>query len=515
MKKHIGWVLSLGVLLNSCDVNNELSEIKGAEETEKVALQVTNLDLSKYIAVGASFTAGFTDGALFIKGQENSFPNILAGKFAMANGGAFNQPLMSDNIGGLISGTTVVQEPRFYFNGAGPARLDKIPTTQVGVPATGAPDFHNYGIPGSKSFHLLASDYGNPAGLATNTANPYFVRMRPAASSSVIDEVVAKEPTFFTLSEVGGNDVLHYAMEGGTGEDQTGNSDVNTYGAKDITDPDTFARTYSLIVDALTSGGAKGVLTTIPYVTSLPYFTTIPYNPVPLDAATAELANQGFEEYNTGIQQAFSYLVDNALITQEKADTEIAKRTISFTEGNGNPVVILDESLTDLTAFNSKLLNYRQTTANDLILLTAKPIIGTAVVGNPTKVYGVSEPLEDRWVLTADEKSKVITATDLYNTSIRNIAQTKDLALADIKATLEQASKSGVAFDEFTMNTSLVSGGLVGLDGIHLTARGYAFMANTILKAIDAKYASNFTVATNTLAKAEDFPTNYSPTLLP
>ena len=50
MRKHIGWVLSLGVLLNSCDVNNELPEIKGPEEAEKVALQVANLDFSKYIA---------------------------------------------------------------------------------------------------------------------------------------------------------------------------------------------------------------------------------------------------------------------------------------------------------------------------------------------------------------------------------------------------------------------------------------------------------------------------------
>ena len=498
-------------------MNNELPEIKEPEEAEKVALQVTNLDFSKYIAVGGSFTAGFTDGALFIKGQENSFPNILAGKFAMANGGVFNQPLMLDNIGGLINGSDILNEPRFYFDGEAPTRQDKTPTTQVGVIAQGANDFHNYGIPGSKSFHLLAPGYGNPAGLVTNpvTANPYFVRMGPAATFSVIDEAVAKLPTFFTLSEVGGNDVLAYAIAGGAGEDQTGNPDVTTYGENDITDPDTFAQTYSLIVNALTAGGAKGVLTTIPYITSLPYFTSIPYNPLPLDAAKAEAANQGFVGYNAGIKAAFSYLVDNTSMTQEMADAEIAKRTIRFTEGEGNPVVILDEDLTDLTAINPALLNFRQTTADDLIVLPAKPFIGTTVGGDPTKVNGVSVALEDKWVLTAEEKSKVITATDLYNTSIKTTADRENLALADIKATLEQASKSGVVFDEFTMNTSLVSGGLVGLDGIHLTARGYAFMANTILKAIDDEYESNFANATNTLAKAEDFPTNYSPTLLP
>ncbi len=35
-------------------------------------------DFSNYVAVGASFTAGFTDNGLFIAGSENSFPNILS-----------------------------------------------------------------------------------------------------------------------------------------------------------------------------------------------------------------------------------------------------------------------------------------------------------------------------------------------------------------------------------------------------------------------------------------------------
>ena len=38
------------------------------------------------------------------------------------------------------------------------------------------------------------------------------------------------------------------------------------------------------------------------------------------------------------------------------------------------------------------------------------------------------------------------------------------------------------------MNTDLVFGGLVGLDGVHLTARGYALMANKFLEAIDADF---------------------------
>ena len=92
--RYIGLLLlSIGVA--SCDVNNELDVIE-AEIVPEVALNKNGLDFSTYISVGASFTAGYTDGAMFKAAQENSFPNILAGKF----GTEFIQPLMNDNIGG-------------------------------------------------------------------------------------------------------------------------------------------------------------------------------------------------------------------------------------------------------------------------------------------------------------------------------------------------------------------------------------------------------------------------------
>ena len=84
--------------------------------------------------------------------------------------------------------------------------------------------------------------------------------------------------------------------------------------------------------------------------------------------------------------------------------------------------------------------------------------------------------------------------------------------MVDFKGVLAEASM-GIVFDDYTMNTSLVTGGLVSLDGVHLTARGYALMANKILAAMDAEFGSNFTSATDGLAKAGDYPTNYSPTL--
>src|SRR5690606_23749992 len=282
-------------------------------------------DFSKYVAVGASFSAGFTDNALFIAGQENSFPNMLSQKFELVGGGSFNQPLMSDNIGGfLFGGMPLIVDgkrqlgSRLFFNGTGPTPLPVESTTEGTTVLTGP--FNNYGIPGAKSFHLGIAGYG--------TLNPYFGRMASSPTATVLGDAVAQNPTFFTLSEIGGNDVLSYATSGGTGVYQLGNFDPSTYGGSDITDPNVFAASFEASVQALTSSGAKGVVANVPYITSLAHFTTVPYNPVPLDAATAGFLNSAsaYGAYNAGIQGAFAYLVSLGAISQSDADMEIVKR---------------------------------------------------------------------------------------------------------------------------------------------------------------------------------------------
>ncbi|QNM85073.1 SGNH/GDSL hydrolase family protein [Polaribacter pectinis] len=509
--KYIGlFLLSIGFA--SCDVNNELDTIP-EEVVPEVQLNTNGLDFSKYVSLGASFTAGFTDGGMFKAAQENSFPNILANKFGVQ--ASFNQPLMNDNIGGLLLGGNVIQGPRLFFNGAGPASLPATPTTEVTVNVGG--NLNNFGVPGAKSFHLLAAGYGNVAGIQLGLANPYFARMASSPNATVLGDAMAQSPTFFTLSEIGGNDVLGYATSGGSGVDQTGNPDATTYGGSDITDPALFSQVFNGLVATLTSGGAKGVVANVPYITSLSHFTTVPYNPIPMSAGLAAQVNAAYAPYNGGIQQAFGVLVQLQVMTPEQAAAEIAKRTISFSAGQ-NAVVIVDESLTDLGALNpafGALKQWRQATAEDLLVLTSSSFIGTlADPNNPSSVNGVGVPLADNWVITPEEQMAIKTATDSYNATIEATASANaNIVLVDFKGLLDEASTTGIVFDDYTMTTSLVTGGLVSLDGIHLTARGYALMANKILAAMDAEFGSNFTKATNGLAKAGNYPTNYSPML--
>ena len=520
--KYLGLLLvSLGFF--SCEPPDNSIPMVPAEAVEEVALSTPSLDFSKYVSVGASFTAGFTDGALFQAAQINSFPNILANKFKMAGGGDFNQPMMSDNIGGLLFAGNVIQAPRLYFDGSGPVRLSATPTTETTSSVAGA--LNNFGVPGAKSFHLVASGYGNMAGVPLGLANPYYARMASGATATVLGDALAQSPTFFTVTEVGGNDVLGYATSGGSGVDQsptatnpTGNLDPATYGSNDITNPLVFANVFSNMVGALTAGGAKGVVGNIPYVSDLPFFTTVPYNAIPLDAGSAAQLNAGFAQYNGALDQLLAAKNANLLPPLVMAllanfdQAEVDRRKVTYAAGQ-NAALILDEDLTDLTAINPALVSMRPATANDLLVLTSSGVLGTAVGGNPTQINGVSVPLADQWVLTPEEQTAIKNATDSYNATIQGVANANpNVAMVDLKSVLEEASM-GITFDNYTMTSQLVVGGLVSLDGIHLTARGYALMANKILEAMDTEFGSNFTRATNGLAKAGDYPTNYSPLL--
>ncbi len=495
--------------LYSCNEVEDVLEDNGVSTPEalpELSIEGTGLDFSNYIAVGPSFSAGVSDGSVFLASQNNSWPNIMSMEFAKVGGGEFKQPTMDDNYGGLALGGTRIVGPRLVFNGSGPAPLESVVgpvTVQTDLlnPPTGP--FNNLGVPGARSFHFVAPGYGNIANLAAGLANPYAIRLTGSTpNASIIELAASQNPSFFTLSLFGGNDVLGYA---------TGGADQM---ADAITDPLTFETALNGALTALTANGAKGVVSGTPHVTDLPYFTTVPHNPVPLDAATAAALNQGYAAYNGGLQSVLAALAGTPFEGAFTAE-EAAQRTISFSEGQ-NAVVIIDENLTDLGAINpafAALPKYRQATENDLLVLTSATFIGTeAIPGNPATVNGVAVPLADKWVVTETEIAEIIAATDAMNASVEAAANSFGIAYVDLQAILAEASSTGIHFDDYLLNTNLVTGGLVSLDGVHLTARGYAYMANSFLEAIDMYYGSNF-VASASLAKAGDYPTNYSPLL--
>ncbi|MET6989315.1 G-D-S-L family lipolytic protein [Sediminicola arcticus] len=543
--KNIKYILlaSAATFLVSCnDIEDvDINPVEAA--AERPALIAGSANFSNYVALGNSLTAGFTDNALFIASQQNSLPNLLSQKFALVGGGTFTQPLMNDNFGGIALQGSRILQPRLVFGGAGPVSLESLIgpvtiTTDLAINNPTGP-FNNMGVPGAKSYHLLAPGYGNIAGLSLNPrqANPYFVRMASTPNASVIADAMAQAPTFFSLW-IGNNDVLGYALSGGDGSDPITPVD----GPPGVG----FNQTYAALVASLTAGGAQGVVANIPNVTSIPHFTTVPYNPLsPLNPSFGPLIptlNGVFGQLN----QVFAFL-------------QVPERSIVFSQTAASAVVVKDESLVNLSTQIRDVLNgsptfpafvqsfglpaqaaplvanlfgviygqARQATAGDLFVLPSSSIIGTvnassveflmsqglsAALAGQFSVEGVSLPLADKWVLLPIEQAAIASATSTFNATIAATANQAGLAFVDANEILNRLATRGITSGKFTFTENLVTGGAFSLDGVHPTARGYTLLVNEFMKAIDATYGSNFE-ASGSLVDPGAYPTNYSPGL--
>ncbi|MFV8464145.1 G-D-S-L family lipolytic protein [Flavobacterium sp. LB1P62] len=502
MIKNFKWLLLVSLSFVACNNDDDNTTVVEEPVTSGTA------NFAKYVALGDSFAAGYSDGALFKKGQEGSYVTILSQQFTTAGGGEFKTPFTSDNVGGLLLGGNVIAGVRLYFNGTAPVPVSGAPTTEVTAKITGP--FNNLGVPGAKSFHLVAPGYGNVAGVASGAANPYFARFATASGTTILADALVQAPTFFSLW-IGVNDVLSYATSGGVGVNQTGNLNPATYGSNDITDPTVFASVYSSLVTNLTANGAKGVVANLPYVNILPYFTTVPYNPL-----TAKVLGGGSEALGQATISALNAQLYGPLkqaLTAFGAGDRISLLSTTV----ANPMLIKDESLVNLSAqltaaftpslgagtaafYGSVFGQARQATAADLVVLPTQSAIGVAPTASdsgigmappsPLNKFGITYPLQDKHVLVPTEVAEVKVATDAYNVSIKTIADAKGLAFVDTKVIMTQLSSGGIVSNSFTLTSAYVTGGAFSLDGVHPSPRGYALIANAFTVAINAKYSS-------------------------
>jgi hypothetical protein len=325
-------------------------------------------DFSVYVALGSSFTAGYTNGELYKSGQMVSYANIMAKQMIHAGAGEFRQPLMKDELG---FGNKVIL-------GAGTDCLGNDILTPV--PAGGTPDpanftnifseegpFHNLGIPGALVSHLRVSGY--------STNNSYYARFASSSTAMVINDALDRNPTFFSLW-IGSDDVLGFATTGGA--------------SGTITSPETFKQEYRIILEELTIKAEKGVIANIPDIGSLPFFNTIP-------AHGLLLTRQG------QVDSLNMLHAGNPLIT--------------FRLGYNGFVVADNESEYD---------GMRQLEADELVLLTI-PQDRIKCEG-----WGTVFPIPANFYLSHQQVIDVKTAIEAYNITIKELADEFNLAMVDI-----------------------------------------------------------------------------------
>lgn len=343
-------------------------------ELDTVTPSKGTADFSRYIAVGNSLTAGYADNGLYLEGQQNSYPEMIAGQMKTVGGGEFYTPFFNanqaDGSGYLkLTGFSATGNPIIATQNANLAVRGQVVDPTYGTLTyftkyTG--EINNYGVPGIKLLQITTPQYGN--------LNGYFERMlpnpAPGNNTAYLDFVTAKPFTFFSMW-LGNNDILLYATSGGAG-------DVPTPKA-------TFTALYNAAINKLTATGAKGVVATIPDVLSTPHFNTVT---LPVLLATV---------------QASAPSVTALYIKTGAGATRTATAQDRF-----------------------------------VLPLSSAGVIGKANdLGLPYGLHP-GNPIESKWVLDPEEIAVVNDYVAAYNATIKSVAATKNLAVVDAYALLKE-----------------------------------------------------------------------------
>lgn len=413
-------------------------------------------DFTTFISVGNSLTAGYSNGGLYEEVQKTAFPALIHSQISkVTTTGSFTTPLIEG--GYSTPGTTELGFGPDCTNTVGLGPKARADNSLTAYGPSSASSINNYGVPG------IRLDQINLVGLGTAAGNPFFARITSNSFATYIDEVSNADPTFFTFW-LGNNDVLGYAANGGE------------QGSDLITTSTVFNDNLTISLDSLTKDGAKGVIANLPSITAAPYFSTVPAKGLPLTSPTQVAQLQAaYAAYNVG---AKAFGLD----------------TFSFALGAN--YFVIEEPKAAYTALG----NIRPIKPNELVLLTVpQDSIKCAQ-------WGSAKPIPAKYVLDQLEINKINTAVDDYNEMIATAAKDNNLGLVDINTLMNTLNNKGLNFDGIEFTTEYVSGGAFSLDGIHLTARGNAIIANEFIKTINRHYSAKIPSVSVTDYEGVKFP---------
>ncbi len=393
-------------------------------------------DLTRFVTIGNSLTAGYQSGALYKSAQEYSYGNLIAQQV----GTTFEQPLVSDpGVGGRME----IKSVDFATN-----QINIVYEGSTGIPLNlnYAAPYNNLGVPGALLYDVLnATDSTNCASGLVGSPNPLFNLILRGIGTQ-FEEAKMLHPTFVTLW-IGNNDVLGYATSGGVSPSAP-------------TPVSTFQYLYSLVADSLASLGANVVVANIPNVTAIPFFTTVgPLMAQALSqAGVSGIYYQKSDGSTTNIATTSDLLTGKVLITLPGMTyaSLIGHPTGQFYRDHGYPAL--------------------------------PPGIDT------TKPFGVTpnNPWPNALILDPDEITTALNTTADFNTAIAQLASQKNFGLVDINSFFDKIRegdfKGGTMINGVKFYTSYITGGLFGLDGVHPTDQGQAIIANEFIKEINSKF---------------------------
>lgn len=493
----------LGLGLTSCQPDIDAPSVSAG-----------SADFSSYIAVGNSLTAGFSDGGLYREGQLNSYPNILSQQFALVGGGNFAQPLFTEaqangsgylRLAGFTAATPTSPSAPITANvttnvavrGAVLTRSNPYPTNPQFIYNKDVSSINNLGVPNIRMSDILTTGFGNVAqtggtnAAPTATFNSYFERLTADGSNETYLERVQRtvatlKPTFFT-EWLGNNDVLGFATAGAA--------------ANAITPLATFTTNTGLVLDALVAGGAKGLVTTLPDVTTIPFFTTVG----PSFRGTLAL---------NSVPSAAPFVYTTGILAPGQPNTRVSTTLASIRDASGTGNLLLTLTASPYAGLYGRPTGkywrdfYQQARPSLPAAVPNLTVFLLAMQVDTTQAFGQStgNPFPSTLVLDGTEQTTIATATNAFNAALVAAANSRNLAVFDVNVFFKSVANNGYVVNAVNNTTGYLSGNLFGLDGVHPTPRGYAIIANEMLKVINAKYGSSFQGVNATNYRGVVFP---------
>jgi lysophospholipase L1-like esterase len=398
--------------------------------------QIGTIDFTRFISIGDSITAGYADGALYYEGQQHTYPNLIAQQYSLLKPIVFKQALVdkqSVGIGFLGRSRLILkadpQHPKSttlaYLSKSGDNDVFKSNSYHSNGP------FNNMAVPGAKSIHLLHPGYGNVQAGEGNY-NLFFTRMASdPEKASVLSDSISQQPTFFTLF-IGNNDVLAFAMSGGTMDAITPPEGPPGVG---------FHETLKYIIKTLTQSGAKGILATIPQLSAIPFFNTIPYNGLFLNQEEAVLLSETYKDiaFNAG----YNAFVVEDIINNQPVTWQLKKGEFVLSE------IMMDPLKEDY--------------------------------------LGGRIPVPKKYTLTSEQIILVEHTIDQYNASIKALAEENKLGCVNLNKLLKHVKKDRL-YDSKTKNIHYKQTGAFSLDGLHINSLGQSLLANEFIREIQRTY---------------------------
>jgi lysophospholipase L1-like esterase len=438
----------IAILITGCQDRSNLTAPTPQSQKSGTA------DLTRFVTIGNSITAGYQSSSLFKDAQAYSFGNQIA---QLVNT-PYVQPLMQNpGIGGqlqihvLFPNLVLVQQPTMGQEAA----------LNIGYAGV----YNNLGVPGALVYDVVNATSGTTCAqyLGTHTANPFFdliLRNSVLNIGSQFQQAKALHPTFVTCW-IGNNDVLGFATSGGAAP--TAPTSAAQFGAL-----------YTQLGDSLKSlntlFGTNVVVANIPDVTTIPYFTTV-----------GPLLAKGTPWTSHGIP---------GLFYQKHGVT------------TPDPTVLADSA--HLASLQVMITLHGQNYTSLLGQPTGKwyrdnhyPALPPGI--DTTKPFGFypTNPWPDALILDADEIVTAKTATTNFNNSIATVATAKGFGLVDINSVftnifVQSVTHGGINYNGINFTAFFITGGLFSLDGVHPSSQGQGLLANEFLKVINSKFGANY-----------------------